>query len=70
MRRPRLRTVAGALAVATALLAAPSAVVAAHAADDDGPSARIIGGETVASASWAAGLYDRAGNFGCSGTLT
>jgi hypothetical protein len=61
----RLRSVLGSIALATAaMLVAPNA----YAGDNVVHEPKIIGGETVASAPWAAGLYYD-GSFFCSGAL-
>jgi len=67
MRTFRLRSIVGAGVLAAALITAPTAVGTAYA-DERPIGPRIIGGETVGSAPWAAGLYWDDW-FGCSGTL-
>jgi len=67
MRGLRLRSIVTSCVLATSLVAAPSAVGAAYA-DDGGVGTRIIGGETVSSASWATQLY-WGDHFGCSASL-
>jgi secreted trypsin-like serine protease len=64
----RLKSVLGAIALAVTVLVAPYAVWNAHASDNAGYEPEIIGGETVASAPWATGLYYN-GSFFCSGAI-
>ena len=60
----RIRIVVASLATAlTGALAIPAAATAAPAEPD-----RIIGGNTVSSAPWAAAVFSN-GSFTCSGTI-
>jgi secreted trypsin-like serine protease len=64
----RLRSVLGSIALATTMLVAPYAVANAQTGDNVVYEPKIIGGETVATAPWATGLYYN-GAFFCSGAL-
>jgi Trypsin len=67
MRGFRFGSIVSTGVLVAALVASPTAAGSAYA-DDGTVGAKIIGGETVSSASWAAGLYWDDW-FGCSGTL-
>jgi secreted trypsin-like serine protease len=62
----RVKSILAAAALAAAALVTPYAV--ANASDGGGIGPKIVGGGTVSSAPWAAGLYTGSGFF-CSGTI-
>jgi secreted trypsin-like serine protease len=64
--RPNLRSILGSLILAASMVVAPASAAATSERADVTPG--IIGGEPVASAPWAAGLYFDDW-FGCSGSL-
>jgi secreted trypsin-like serine protease len=62
----RSRSIAFVTAALSAVLALPHAASATET--DSGPGTRIIGGEVVSDAPWAAAVFND-GNFNCSGSL-